>query len=183
MKLSLEQANSCIKLLSELDVLALETFPIKREEPSPENEEQAILALRLKGRRRWQECSATFIDAYIGLHPELTPQEIQNLKNWKNRQRQQYVVTSYTDDTAILVHAKSMLTFEITHLTDTFSAVLNASELPTVIETTLLPYENTIVWDGLIMLLTRGPVKKEIADFFKGFTDIIQKNNSVIRSL
>jgi len=147
MKLPLPDAHRCVDLLDRVDrfaVLNLKIFKRNRR-IVVENDLEA----RLIVRERWQRCSETVIENFIHANNDLSVAAIQLLKSWKKRLRANFVVVAYCPQYAVFYSVDDYKFYGVVALTDGFDVML-PYKLPVFLETILLPYNEYIIWDGLV---------------------------------
>lgn len=93
------------------------------------------------------------LDKFINENPaEFSSGDLEILKSWHNSLQGWYIALRHED--RILFLRDNML-FEVTGLWDEIETLLKGAELPAMVETTLLPFDNKIVHHGF---LSRIPV-------------------------
>ena len=88
-----------------------------------------------------------------GSHYEITPEGIQMLEYWKNHHiKGTFLVVNYTPEHAVFMpieSEKDPVFYGVIGLESSIAEVLNY-KVNTLIEAVLLPYEDKIIYDGLV---------------------------------
>lgn len=145
MKIPLEDANRCLKLIEALDLFTLETANIFKKGETIVVSSMAEVAHKL--RFHWQG-NAKIIDDFIAASNEQSLSDKQLLDSWKSCKRKKYLVVKYYDDYGVFISMDDKTYYGVLALTQDFKDVLPIKP-PTVIETCLLPYNGRIIWDGM----------------------------------
>jgi hypothetical protein len=177
MKLSLQEEDMLFSQLEMLDAFALENVS-KEEDFSREG--LSIHEVHRKARNVWQK-DPSFVDRYIASNEALKDDEIALLKSWRGITRSLFVVLACYPKYAIFFSAEGCMFYEVLAIEDGFYAVLGEKP-PVVIETSLLPFKNKIVWDGLIGS-TEIAIEKSVASAMLKNYEKAKKIGFVITSL
>ena len=157
MKLPAADAKRCINLLSAIDEFVLEIIGF---DPFIIFEDQ--LEIRLRLRTHWQN-KPKIVEKFIKMNSDLPEADIKLIKSWIGRKREIFFVTKHNTENPVFLSAKSNKIYAPLALTDDFDELL-PYRLPILIETSLIPYKNHIICDGLIIVCVTS-LSKTIAKF------------------
>lgn len=134
---------------------------------TPENQNKVITKL-------WEN-SSTIIPEYISKNPDsFTKEELDIIALWEKKKiTDHFVVYKYTNDYTELLGKDCI--YKIKGLKKSIRIDIFKEELPMYIETTLLPYEDYIVYDSIIskISISLGPnIKKEIKE---NYNDLVKQ--------
>ena len=117
------------------------------------------------------------MDDYIAANANRLPaKHIEIAKTWKNPLTQLFTV--FIRDGQALFMLEGHL-FEVTGLTEPIKDMLKGFSHPCMLQTTLLPYEGMVVYDGLLrtMPVDIGPTMMQVLE--EGFEEVLKENNRV----
>jgi hypothetical protein len=103
--------------------------------------------LRLQIRDGWQS-SPSFIDRFITDHADLSADDVAVLKSWKGRAREEFILFEYGEDYSIFCSTELCVLYGVKSLRSFFVDIVPFKP-PYWVVTTLLPYKDHIIWDGL----------------------------------
>jgi len=144
MQLSSDATQRCANLFKSLDLFVLKVHNRIKPGKVSHDENQ----LRYKLRTLWQN-KPEYVNKFIALHRHLPEEDLQTLQQWNRVRRSLYIVIKYYPEYAVFYSIETGLFFGVLALTNPFSEILSET-LPVIVEAALLPYEGTIIWDGLV---------------------------------
>jgi len=148
MQLPLQDAKRCIDLFDELDSFVIRTGNIfKRGEKIVVED---VNEVRLKVRSYWQKDSS-FIENFISSTKTLSQDDIDVLIKWKNRGRSDFLILRYCSEYAVFFSEEDKKMYGVLALTENFVDIL-PYEPPIMVRTSLFPYKENIIWDGLVQV-------------------------------
>ena len=137
-------------------------------------------ALLAVAERLWNEVS--LIDEYLAEQQDLTPEHREILLSWKRCIRDTFILDRYQRGAAILISPKDKKVYRAIGITSSFPEMFQRSHVPLILETTLLPFRDVIISDGLFrsqsVFLGAGAAK-ESADLYRD----AKANNTIIEKL
>ncbi len=107
----------------------------------------------------------------------LTSGDIKIIKDFARRKTSIFVVVKYDEDYAVFVDTKGGAIYAVRALTEPFSDIL--PPLPACIEASLLPFRNTIVWDGIASVNTSIFSPESKAELMEGYAEEMQKRGII----
>lgn len=93
-----------------------------------------------------------FLDRFVSENPErFPPEELQSIKSWKHRVPGEFYLMRYLKKYAVFMSTKEPgHLYGVLGLYDSFETVLGGQPLPVALRTTLLPFKDRIIWDGIV---------------------------------
>ena len=105
---------------------------------------EEILKIR---ERLWKDNS--IIEEYIKENPKnLQEKDLQIIESWKNRVADRFIMVKQQKKYTMLMNAKNV--YGILGISNEISDIIPTYELPTYIQTVLLPFEDVIIYDSII---------------------------------
>ena len=92
-----------------------------------------------------------FIDEYLAKSKNLSPEERSIIQSWKRRVSGFFIIVRLTNNGAIMIGENNDV-YQVLGLQSTWDEMIGGRALPLTLETTLLPFKNSIVSDGLVSL-------------------------------
>ena len=146
-KLNSVDGMRCIDLFAALDAFAISYFDLfkKGEVVEIEDEDE----FRSKLRALWQtKNNDAFIEKYIA-SKNVKSEDASLLRSWKNRVKATYIILKYTRDYVVFYCMDDNTYYAVLCLTQSLKNMV-PQKPPYMAQTTLLPYKNSIIYDGLI---------------------------------
>lgn len=172
-------ADSIISLLTMLDLYANKKYGMFAEAEIQKN--GLTFSMRSELRKKWYADEA-FIDGFVAEHGKEIEAFVPLVSMWKHRVSGKFLVMKYFQEYALLQSLDDTNAFfAIRALTEDFEQTI-PQKPPYVIQTTLLPFYDTIIWDGIVMLADipiDSIAAKEIVEVAKK----VRRYNAVIKSL
>jgi hypothetical protein len=159
MKLPLKDAKRFIALIESLDMFAFETSNLYKEGRSIVVE--STWEIQRNMRLHWQK-DPNFIEKFIVVRGNtLSQDDIALIRSWQGRARDFYIFTHCYKNYGVFVSQQEKY-YGALALTQDFHELLS-ERLPVYIEVGLLPYEEHIVWDGLVVTsnISFGPTMRK----------------------
>lgn len=126
-----------------------------------------------------------FIDEFISMNvANLTQEQLEILEGFKNSMKGEFVAVKYVNKKLMIYDQKMKKVYLLTGIIDPIALLINHEDLPTVIETRLIPLEDYITYDIHIMRtqIHMGPnIKKMIEDEIKDMVPISSNKGFVKR--
>ena len=172
-------ADSVIALLNMLDLYANKKYSLFSSEELEKN--GLTFSMRAQLRKKWY-ADETFIDGFIQENGKDIEPVVPLLMMWKHRVTGRFLVMKYFPEYALLQSLENTdAFFAIRSLTEDFEETV-PQKPPYVIQTTLLPFYDTIIWDGILFVAESNITSimaKEIQDIAKK----VRKHDVAIKSL
>ena len=123
----------------------------------------------------WSE--PTLIDDYLRDNEGLTEQEL--LSSWKRRVNGKFLLERILKKGAILISLDDETVYQVSGIISTWEEMFGSIRLPMMMETTLIPFHDVIISDGLI---ERFPISFG-GNMTRSFKDIYinAKNNNKVK--
>jgi len=148
MKLAHNEATRCIQLLDQLDRFAVTTFNIFQ--PHETIQIADINRARKKIRDHWLQEPA-FLEKFITKHSEHLSRDDKTLiRSWNTHVTSYFLIVRYDQEHAVFLSLYDQKVYGVRALTDPFETMIQSAISEIMVETVLLPYNNQIVWDGLV---------------------------------
>lgn len=144
-----QQARAILDLLDILDMFAADHTQII-EEIKQKNEKIDMNHLRKKLRDAW--CAdTTIIDKFVASDKFQLSDDVKTIVlGWKKHIKGKFICMKYFPEYAVLNAVESPgVFFGVLGLSEDFEDIIQMSP-PYVLETVLLPFQNVIIWDGLV---------------------------------
>lgn len=172
-------ADSIITILTMLDLYANKQYGLFPEEEIKNN--GLTFSMRSELRKKWYVDTA-FIDGFISENGQELEAFVPLISMWKHRVSGKFLVMKYFPEYALLQSLDNTdAFFAVKALTEDFEETI-PQKPPYVIQTTLLPFYDTIIWDGIVMLADINIdtiAAKEIMEAAKK----VRRYDAVIKSL
>ncbi|HVX00054.1 MAG TPA: hypothetical protein VHA52_06450 [Candidatus Babeliaceae bacterium] len=161
MRLTVDDAQQCIRLLSELDLFYTQIGkPVNIDDSMNASQVRAVI------RSAWSRMR-NFCNKYIGFNREkLSEEDIQVIKQWNTSIESRFVALKHYEEYTILYSIKDEAYYGVITLQDKFTDIVTQT-LPAVIETRLFPYKDCVIWDGFVAIYDE--------DILDGASQFIQK--------
>jgi hypothetical protein len=89
------------------------------------------------------------IDEYIDSVWDLPKDDIQILRGWKNKIRGTFTIVRHLKKYSVFMNNKSNLLYGVIGITNPISEIISDYELPTFVETVLIPFGDKIIYDSI----------------------------------
>ena len=149
MKLPLKDAERCIELLDKLDIFALETYDTFQKYKGKVVHDFNQFRKEIRDVR---EKDDHFIDNFLLHHPLLPEEDKKLIESWKNSVSDMFYILEYKKKHALFFSPEKKRLYGVLALTDSFEVMVPYNVHSIIVETTLLPYNDHIVWDGLVAI-------------------------------
>jgi hypothetical protein len=92
------------------------------------------------------------LDRFVAENPEgFSPEELESIKSWKHRVSGDFYLMRYLKKYAVFMTMKGTShLYGVLGLYDSFETVTGGQPLPVALRTTLLPFKDHIIWDGIV---------------------------------
>jgi len=177
-KLPMQDAKKCLQLFDQLDLFILEQFEDKIIEKNKAYTD--INEIRIQART-YLINQPEVIDLFLSKTPSLTEEEKNILLRWKNYKTGRFIVIKCYKEYAIFFAYDNYKFYGVKALHDSFSTVLPYKP-PLIIQTRLFPYNDCIIWDGLVGVVPIA-IGKNMAKIFKNDCNDAHKNGEIITQL
>lgn len=157
MKLSTHNAYECVNLFDQLDKFATFYFNLDVDQLLMEHEHK-IDVLRLVIRKTWYE-DPSFIDEFIKAARSLSYYDKYIITQWKQRIHDKFFLIKHTNEHSILFSSNDKTFYGALGLTDSIETVLSRAPSSLFVQTTLLPYRDIIIWDGLSVVADNNDIE------------------------
>lgn len=135
-----------IKILHHIDVYARKQAKITIEDLQ---QDFASLSERSEFRQKWY-ADAAMIDSFLELHADIIAPELHPLiQSFKQRVTGKFICIKYFLECAVFLDVDSQQHYAVLGLTEDFEKIIKQTP-PYAVATTLLPFYNMLVWDGII---------------------------------
>lgn len=172
-------ADSIITILTMLDLYANKQYGLFAEEAIKNN--GLTFVMRSELRKKWY-ADESFIDSFLAENGKEFEVFVPLISMWKHRVSGKFLVMKYFPEYALLQSLDNTdAFFAVRALTEDFEETI-PQKPPYVIQTTLLPFYDTIIWDGIVMMADINIdtiAAKEIIEAAKK----ARRYNAVIKSL
>ncbi|MBQ7608708.1 MAG: hypothetical protein IJU76_12175 [Desulfovibrionaceae bacterium] len=111
----------------------------------------------------------SLIDEFLAKTTSLSEEGRAIVASWKRRRKSMFMLERILKKGGILIDMEDGQVFQVLGLHSSFEEMFHAFPLPIVVETTLLPFRDVIISDGLMQTYTIqfGPsMKKRYKDFY-----------------
>ena len=93
--------------------------------------------------------NAEIIDEYIDSVWDLPQSDIQLLKGWKNKIGGNFIIVRHLKNYSVFLDNTNNVLYGVIGITDPISVSISADVLPIMVRTTLLPFEDRIIYDSI----------------------------------
>lgn len=96
------------------------------------------------------------LDRFAEENPEgFSPEELGTVRSWKHRVWGDFYLMRYLNTYGVFMSSKeSSHLYGVLGLYDSFETVIGGQPLPVALRTTLLPFKDHIIWDGIVTTYT-----------------------------
>lgn len=172
-------SDSVIAVLNLMDLYANKKYGVFSEDEL--KKEGLTFVRRAELRNKWY-ADENFIDGFLADNKNELELFQTMILQWKHRITGKFLVMKYFSEYALLQSLEDPSKFyAIRALTEDFTEMV-PQKPPYVIQTTLLPFFNTIIWDGIVRMAdidVDAIAAKEITEIAKK----VRKHNAAILSL
>jgi hypothetical protein len=176
-KLTHADAKRCIALFSKLDMFKIETLDVSKK---ADFFIEDINELRFEARSLWQEKPAE-IESFLAKNKELSAEDIQLVSSWKIHVKDQFIIMKYYQDYAVFYSREHEKYYGVKALIDSFKMLLKTKS-PIVVTTSLFPFGDCIIWDGLVNI-SGVSFGRNMTQSFSEDCDEARKNGQIILQL
>ena len=137
---------------------------------------ETIMSIKTK---LWEDVG--IIDEYIDSVRNLSNDQIQILKSWKNRVGGTFIIIRHLKNYSVFIDDKNDLLYGVIGITSPIYEMFPAEILPIVVETSLLPFRDQIIYDSIFSKynVQIGPNMRR--NFKEQYSEI-KKNKGIISS-
>ena len=136
----------------------------------------AIIAKHL-----WEDTS--IIGKYLSSSPSLSEADKEQLKMWETHAlHDKFIVDRHLKDGSIFISLKNENVYLITGIYSSIREMLEGLPMPQIVEATILPFQNVIIHDGIVMPYGIS-LGKNMSDQSKELYMKAKNNNSIIRKI
>ena len=124
--------------------------------------------------------NVSLIDDFIAANPNLGKRETNILSSWKRCKKGTYLIERHLKKGSIFIDSDNEEVYRVCGIYTSFEEMLWGYPLPFLIDTTLSPFENCIINDGLVIyrpIIFGGNMKKGFKEIY-----IRAKNNGNIHT-
>ena len=93
----------------------------------------------------------TLIDEYLEEHPELPVKHRDIVQGWKRRVRGDFILERLVRNGAIFMSPNTGKVYQVSGIVSSFEEMFEGERLPVVVNTTLLPFCDVIITDGVLL--------------------------------
>ena len=135
---------------------------------------EAIAKIKTK---LWEDTG--IIDEYIDSVWDLPRSDILLLKGWKKKIEGNFIIVRHLKDYSVFLDDANDLLYGVIGITDPISVSIPADVLPIMVRTTLLPFGDRIIYDGIFHVhdVRLGP--SMIRDFRERYSEIKVKKGII----
>ena len=180
-KIPLDEAKKFFKLIDKVDMFTGKTCGFFQNISSNITIEETNLLLK-KIRDAWYNDTKIIDSVLYNEKHSLTNEDKSIIRTWKYNITGNFVCLKYYKNHALFYSEDTNSFYEVKALTEDFEKVLLYKKLPCACETTLLPYKNIIVWDGLVGLF-HVSFKPNLTKIFTNAYKNAKKNNEIIKQI
>ena len=91
------------------------------------------------------------IDEYLEVTDGIAENDRKLIQSWKRRVSRDFVLERILKKGAIMISAEDDEVYQVSGIISTWDEIYSRARLPLMIQTTLIPFEDVIISDGLIM--------------------------------
>lgn len=136
-----------ISLLQAMDMMAVDHLKLLDGKKEEEINNTKLYEIRTA----WYD-KPEVIDAFIQEYKEkIRPEDADIVQSWKNYVRGKFICAKYFAEYAAFYSLEHNVFFAVNGITEDFEDVVELKP-PYVVATTLLPFKDKIIWDGLVMI-------------------------------
>lgn len=173
-----EFGEQAITLLTMLDFYANKKYAMF---PDDQIKNGLTFEMRCKLREKWY-ADETFIDSFKEEYGEALKPVHLLLDMWKRPLSGKFLVMKYFPEYALFQSLdETNAFFAVRGLNDDFENVI-PKKPPFLVQTTLLPFYDTIIWDGIVFL-SDMEIEKSVANEIIDMAKKVRKHDVVIKSL
>lgn len=181
MKLSQKEVTLYYKL-----VFHLQSYILKKiDKNSSVNSVNEYVNLSMKRKLEIRDelwSNTKWIDEFIEKNPDaLVEEEIEIIKRWKNPLKGTYLIERILKKYTVFISTNSEV-YGVLGLADEIENVIDKRQLPVYVETVLLPFKDSIIYDGLLSKYSIS-FGRGLRDIFKATYNSAKENNQIITSL
>lgn len=170
-----DEAMRCIALLDKLDRFGFIKFKM------PYNPFREVTnEMRIAVRKLWQHDSQ-FIEQFLVSNQQLSFDDADIIRRWDQKVSGEFLILKYYREYAVFLCMETSKYYAVKALTDDFTIVLSCRD-PLMVEATLYPYKEHIIWDGIVML-SNIVFGKSMSTSFAESADMAQANGKIIQQI
>lgn len=128
----------------------------------------------------WADVS--IIDRYVDDHPQLSEDNRRIILSWKRRVPGPFIAERYTKNGIIFISPDTENVYMVTGIMSEWKEMLGRIPLPVKLETTLIPFRDVLIYDGLMMLASAG-IDEDLKNRVSGMYMNAKKAGRIIKSL
>ncbi|HBN84350.1 MAG TPA: hypothetical protein DDZ89_10945 [Clostridiales bacterium] len=123
------------------------------------------------------------LNEYISLNPDSFEQEdLDLIASWRSRIQGQFIMLKHLKNYSIFLYPNAQLLYAVTGITDSLGDMFHSTHLPLIIDAVLIPYEDKIIYDSLLMpynVRIGSNMKKNLNDEYRE----IKTKHDIIKTL
>lgn len=121
------------------------------------------------------------IDSYLSENNHLIIEHQEIVRGWKSFVRGSFIVERHLRKGSIFISSQTLKVYLVKGITEPWDTLLRHDSLPIMLQTTLIPFRNIVISDGLVRpydLMFGGGMKQELKDIYLS----AKKNGEIIQS-
>lgn len=119
------------------------------------------------------------IDEYLARHKEIPEEQRDIIKGWKRSVRGKFIIERHLKRGSILISMEDEAVYQVGGINTSIEEMFYYAPMPLMVETTLMPFRDVIITNGLIMpynIVIGSNIKRSLKD-----TYMAAKKNATIR--
>jgi len=106
---------------------------------------EAVIKIK---KKLWK--NNNMIDEYINSKKRISETDFQLLNSWKKRLFKEFILLKFQKNYTVFLDEKKNILYGVIGITNPLSDVIDKTCLPMIIETTLMPFKDRIIYDSTI---------------------------------
>lgn len=181
MMLSKEDGQLYYELLFPLLDYVNKKYRVRRKIKKMENVPSMALGdIKAVANRLYE--NVTVIDEYLSAHDEIPEENKKIIEGWKKCFSGRFIMERHLKRGSILISIGDEKVYQVAGIKSTLEEMFRYAPMPLIVETTLLPFRDVIITDGVIMpynVIIKGSMVQTLKDIYKK----AKKNGKIVNSL
>mgnify|MGYP001412479345 CR=1 FL=1 len=115
--------------------------------------------------------NTSVIDEYIQKHSEISEENRCIIESWKRSKKGQFIIERHLKRGSMMISMEDKSVYQVVGIISSIEEMLYGARMPLIVETTLMPFRDVIITNGLIMpyrLVIGGNMARTFKDVYMG---------------